>query len=59
MQRLPERPCEPVIAALIDKIPHDAEGLGRLDGFDEQPTVVIPWILIGFVDCIGSDQGQD
>ena len=28
-QRLPERPGEAVIAALIDEVLHDAEGLGR------------------------------
>jgi len=35
LQRLPERPGESLIAALIDKVLHDPEGLGRLDGFDE------------------------
>ena len=58
-QRLPERPGEAVIAALIDEVLHDAEGLGRLDGFDEQPAVVIAGLLVGFVVGIGSDQGQD
>ena len=59
LQRLPERPGEPVVAALIDEVLHAAEGLGRLDGFDEQPAVVIAGILVGFVVGIGSDQGQD
>ena len=59
LQRLPERPGEAVIAAPIDKVLHDPEGLGRLDGFDEWPTIVIPWIRAGFVVGIGSDQGQD
>jgi hypothetical protein len=58
-QRLPERPGEAVIAALIDEVLHDAEGLRRLDGFDEQPAVAIAGILVGFVVGIGSDQGQD
>lgn len=59
LQRMPERPAKPVIAALIDEVLHHAEGLGRLDGFDEQPAVVIAGILVGFVVAIGSDQGQD
>lgn len=59
LQRLPQRPGQAVIATLIGEVLHDAEGLGRLDGFDEQPAVVIARILVGFVGSVGSDQGQD
>ena len=45
LQRLPERPGEVVIAALIDEVLHDAEGIRRLDGIDAQPTLIVAWIL--------------
>lgn len=59
LQRLPKRLGEAVIAALIDDVLHDAEGLGRPDGFDEQPAVVVAGILVGLFAGIGSDQEQD
>lgn len=59
LQRLTEIAGEPVVATLINKVLHDAEALGRLDGFDEQPAVVVARILVGFVAGIGSDQAQD
>lgn len=52
LQRLPEDPGEPGIAALIDEVLHGAEGVRRLDRRDAQPSLVVARILGDFVQRI-------